>query len=88
MPKGKGYSKSGGQGGSQSFWQKRTIRNKQEQPGNPHSAGQKRANDKSHKLTSEKAEKILQDGSIRGHKITPKQKRFFGAVAGGQKPYK
>lgn len=30
-----------------------------------------------------KARKILGDGSVRGHKLTPKQKRFFGARAGG-----
>ncbi len=39
------------------------------------------------KLTSEKAKKILKDKTVRGHAITKKQKRFFGAVAGGQKPY-
>lgn len=38
------------------------------------------------KLTSKKAKTILKDGSVRGHKLTGKQKRFFGAVAGGQKP--
>jgi hypothetical protein len=38
------------------------------------------------KLTSAKAKKILKDNSAQGHKLTAKQKRFFGAVAGGQKP--
>lgn len=38
------------------------------------------------KLTSAKAKKILRDNSAQGHKLTAKQKRFFGAVAGGQKP--
>lgn len=38
------------------------------------------------KLTSKKAKKILKDGTAQGHKLTAKQKRFFGAVAGGQKP--
>jgi len=37
------------------------------------------------KLTSTKAKKILKDKSVRGKKLTGKQKRFFGAVAGGQK---
>jgi len=41
---------------------------------------------KAKKLTSAKARKILADGTARGHKLTKKQKRFFGAVAGGQKP--
>jgi hypothetical protein len=41
---------------------------------------------KGKKLTSKKAKKILRDGSVRGHKLSPKQKKFFGAVAGGQKP--
>lgn len=36
------------------------------------------------KLTKGKAKKILSDGSVKGHKLTKKQKRFFGAIAGGQ----
>lgn len=36
------------------------------------------------KLTQKKAKKILQDGTIRGKKITKKQRGFFGARAGGQ----
>jgi len=40
------------------------------------------------KLTSTKAKKILTDDQIKGHPLTAKQKRFFGAVAGGQKPRK
>lgn len=35
------------------------------------------------KLTKAKAKKILRHGSVRGHKLTPKQKRFMGARAGG-----
>jgi len=35
------------------------------------------------KLTPEKAKKILKDNEIRGEPLTPKQKRFFGARAGG-----
>ena len=35
------------------------------------------------KLTSEKAKKILHHGEVRGHKLTKKQKGFFGARAGG-----
>lgn len=38
------------------------------------------------KLTKTKAKKILKDKEVRGRKLTPKQKRFFGAVAGGQRP--
>ena len=37
------------------------------------------------KLTKAKAKKILRDDSARGKKLTAKQKRFFGAIAGGQK---
>ena len=37
-------------------------------------------------LTRKKARLILSDGSVRGHKLTRKQKRFFGAVAGGESP--
>lgn len=37
------------------------------------------------KLTSAKAKTILREGVARGKKLTAKQKRFFGAIAGGQK---
>lgn len=30
-------------------------------------------------LTPAKARKILHDGTVRGHKLTAKQRRFFGA---------
>ena len=30
-----------------------------------------------------KARKILRHGEVKGHSLTPKQKRFFGARAGG-----
>lgn len=36
--------------------------------------------------TRAKAKKILRDKKVRDKKLTGKQKRFFGAVAGGQKP--
>jgi hypothetical protein len=39
------------------------------------------------KLTASKARKILRDGEVHGRKLTKKQKRFFGAIAGGQEPY-
>lgn len=38
------------------------------------------------KLSSRKAKKILREGRAQGKPLTAKQKRFFGAVAGGQKP--
>ncbi|MEK7180326.1 MAG: hypothetical protein AAB706_02525 [Patescibacteria group bacterium] len=41
-----------------------------------------------HKLTSAKAKKIMKDGMVRGHKLSAKQKKFMGAIAGGQKPKK
>ena len=37
------------------------------------------------KLTVAKTKKILRHGSVRGHKLTIKQKGLFGAKAGGQK---
>jgi len=40
------------------------------------------------KLTEKKAKKILKDNSIKGKPLTKKQKGFFGAVAGGNKPIK
>jgi len=35
------------------------------------------------KLSRSKAKEILRHGSVRGHKLTKKQRGFFGAVAGG-----
>jgi hypothetical protein len=35
------------------------------------------------KVTQAKAKKILTDGTIRGTKLTPKQRGLFGAIAGG-----
>lgn len=46
----------------------------------------KKSTKKGHKLTTIKAKKILSDKEVRGKKLTKKQKRFFGAIAGGQKP--
>jgi len=40
------------------------------------------------KLTSAKAKEILHDKSVHGHPLTDKQRRFFGAIAGGAEPYK
>jgi len=40
------------------------------------------------KLTRAKAKKILRDGKIRGKPLTARQKRFFGAIVGGQRPRK
>jgi len=38
------------------------------------------------KLTSKKAKEILSHGSVHGKNLSEKQKKFFGAIAGGQKP--
>ena len=40
---------------------------------------------KKKKLSSGKAKEILRHGSVKGHKLTKKQKGFFGAKAGGSK---
>ena len=37
------------------------------------------------KLTKAKAKEILRDGGVRGKRLTAKQKRFFGAKAGGSR---
>jgi len=37
-----------------------------------------------HKLTQAKAKKILKHGEVHDKPLTPKQKRFMGARAGGQ----
>ena len=41
---------------------------------------------KSGDLTPEKAKQILRDGEVHGHPLTDQQKKFFGAIAGGQAP--
>ena len=38
------------------------------------------------KLTRAKAKKILSEGVARGKKLTRKQEKFFGSIAGGQRP--
>lgn len=35
------------------------------------------------KVSSHKAKEILRHGEVKGHKLTKKQKGFFGARAGG-----
>ena len=40
------------------------------------------------RLTKSKAKKILKDKSVRGKKLTKKQKGFFGLIAGGKRPTK
>lgn len=37
------------------------------------------------KLTKTKAKKILKDGTVRGKKITKKQRGFFGSIASGKR---
>jgi hypothetical protein len=39
------------------------------------------------KLTSTKAKQILHDKEVHGHPLTDKQRKFFGAISGGAKPY-
>lgn len=38
------------------------------------------------KLTKKKAKKILMDKMVKGHRLTEKQKGYFGMIAGGKKP--
>jgi hypothetical protein len=40
------------------------------------------------KLTQDKALEILSDGKVHGKRLTRKQKKFFGAIAGGAEPRK
>ena len=40
------------------------------------------------KLSSKKAKKILEDGTVHGKPLTARQKKFFGAIAGGEAPKK
>ncbi len=39
-------------------------------------------------VTPAKAREILRDGSVNGKKLTKKQKKFFGRIAGGAKTVK
>jgi hypothetical protein len=39
------------------------------------------------KLSSKKAREILHHGSVHGHSLTEKQRRYFGWVAGGESGY-
>jgi hypothetical protein len=36
------------------------------------------------KLSPQKAKKILRHGEVRGKRLTKKQKKYMGAVAGGK----
>ena len=38
------------------------------------------------KITVAKAKKILRDGKVHGKKLTAKQRRYFGLIAGGGTP--
>lgn len=38
--------------------------------------------------TKKKAKKIMQDGTVRGKPITPKQGGLMGVIASGKKPQK
>jgi len=37
------------------------------------------------KVSKTKAREILKDGTIRGKKLTEKQRRFFGSIVSGRK---
>lgn len=59
---------------------KRRIKPKRNPKGNMFGGGNNPS------LTVQKAKLILKEGIARGKKLTAKQKRFFGAIAGGQRP--
>jgi hypothetical protein len=40
------------------------------------------------RLTQEKAKEILRHGGVSGEPLTGRQKKFFGAIAGGERPRK
>ena len=40
------------------------------------------------KVSKSKAKEILRHGSVHGHDLTDKQKKYFGFIAGGEKPKK
>lgn len=67
-------------GSTENFWKSFSIKGERDQPGNPKS--QEELPSTHAKITPHKAGVILKDGSVRGHKLTPKQKGFFGAIKG------
>lgn len=66
---------------TKAFWAKHSIKGTRNQPGNPTSKEEKKPSSHAD-ISPEKAKKILEDGSVRGHPLTDKQKGFFGAIAG------
>lgn len=46
---------------------------------------QRSSRTRNHELSAEKARKILHDGTVHGHPLTPRQRRFMGAVASRSK---
>ena len=49
-------------------------------------ASEPEKNQKSIKISRDKAKEILADGEVRGQPLTDAQKRLFGFIAGGGKP--
>jgi hypothetical protein len=39
-------------------------------------------------ISQKKAKEILRHGEVHGKRLTKKQKAFFGAIAGGERPRK
>lgn len=39
-----------------------------------------------HNVTQAKAKEILRHGEVHGTALTPRQRRYFGVIAGGEKP--
>ncbi len=70
-------------GATEKFWSPHSIKSGRDQPGNPKAENELPS---SHiKMSPEKAKKILHDGTIRGHPITPAQRGLFGSIAGRKK---
>lgn len=57
-------------------------------PGFAHQMGKNRGKKKRRgaPVSAAKAGEILRHGSVRGHKLTKKQKGFFGLIRGGGTP--
>lgn len=67
---------------SEAFWKAHSIKGHSDTPSNKG----ERSHAKSSLPTAEKAKQILKDDSAQGHPLTPKQKGFFGMIAGGKTP--
>lgn len=67
------------------FWGTHSIRDAHDQPGNPKTGSEKHLPSETSHLSPHKAEIMLHEGTVKGHKITERQRKFFGVMASKKK---